>query len=379
VTTHILYSQYLQQQTQLSQSSRNSYAGVFSTLPAPTDLNADYFRQRSQELSPVTLGHFLTITRSFLKWSLEQAKTKAEKNRIELIISDLKTVKPRRLKETVTTEDLYTSEQLKAIFAACGDARDLAMFSVLYESGCRARELLSITFDRVKLLSDGTATVTINGKTGTREILIYRSVPALKAWLNVHPIGHGPIWTSLYRPFKPIDYTGLYSHAKVILERASLKVDKKRILHMFRHTRATELYNMGVRGIPLQKFMGWTSSDMENVYAHLSKADVDRELRSKDFGIEPETEKPAQLLSITKCPKCGENNDSKARFCTKCNLPLATDLIVQRLTEKEQLEFRVDTLEKALVWLLRRDGLSTEDFGLGPDPSPPLWDGVETK
>ena len=359
MTLHTLFQDYLTKQTQLLPNTRAGYAGLFSTLPAPADLTSDFFRRRSQELSPVTLRHVLTITRKFLRWWSDQAKTKAEQHRIELIMSDLKTVKPRKLTESVTVEDLYTPDELRKVFGACGDTRDLTMYQVLYESGCRARELLSMTFERVKLHDDGTATVVINGKTGTREIPLYRSVPALKAWLNVHPVGHGPIWTGLRRPFERITYTGFYCHAKTILERAGLKVDKKRILHMFRHSRATELVRLGVRGQSLSKLMGWTPrSNMEAVYVHLSNDDANSEMSVKVFGIEPGTEKPAPILSITKCPKCGEHNDAKARFCVKCNLPLSTDLIVQRLTEKEQLEERVEDLTRVLTLVLEKLGLN---------------------
>ncbi|MCK4483773.1 MAG: tyrosine-type recombinase/integrase, partial [Candidatus Thorarchaeota archaeon] len=234
-------------------------------------------------LSPATIKIEVVLAKRFLKHSGRDTSS-LEKDKLKL----------PRAEETITVADLYSKDELAAILNACIHTRDRAMLEVLYESAARASELLSMTFKNMTFNEDGTATIIISGKTGTRPVPLYQSVPALKAWLEVHPIGKGPIWTRLRRPHKPLTSRQSYGVLQQALDRAGV-VGKKRIVHMMRHTRATELVRLGIRGQVLSKFMGWTKkSNMEAIYVHLSTEDVTNELHAKVFGFatRKETRKP---------------------------------------------------------------------------------------
>ena len=99
-----------------------------------------------------------------------------EKEQIEIRLEELSAVKIPRRKDSVTIKDLYTREELRKILDATHHTRDRAMVEVLYESAFRASELLSMTFQGVAFQEDGTALVTTTGKTGTRQIPIFRSI-----------------------------------------------------------------------------------------------------------------------------------------------------------------------------------------------------------
>lgn len=367
MTIHKLYRKFLSEQTHLQESSLTTMTRIVSSFPAPTKLNGEWLRERSSEVTPSTVHTHKSHAIRFLKWWIVKDNTK--KSKAQEQIESIRHVRLPRIKRTVTVEDLYTRKELEQIFMAAKHTRDQALVQVLYESAFRASELLSMTFKRVKFDDDGTATVIVNGKTGTREIPLYRSVPALKAWMTVHPIQKGKLWIVLkHKKYNDIVYNSLYNLVSRVLTDAGLLKEKKRIIHMFRHTRATELVRMGVRGIPLQKFMGWKTGDMEQVYVHLSTLDVNNEIRSKVFGIDPIDAAPTPLLTSTKCPRCEHQNDSCALVCQKCNMPLSNDAIVQRLTEKESLQERVDNLEKMLVMMAEKVGVDASVFGLALPP-----------
>jgi len=331
------YIKFLSEQTHVSPSTLKLMRTRLKGFPEPDGLNTEWFRKRMKKVSPRTVRQELIQARRVLKWLGRDT-------------TDLERVKLPRVKDTVTVEDLYTREELEAIFKACTHTRDRAMFQVLYESAVRASELLSMTFENIIFNDDGTAAVTVKGKTGTRQVPILESVPALRAWMDVHPNGKGKIWTSIMRPYGPLSYGQLHNVTGLTIDRASLKRAKKKIVHMFRHTRATELVRFGVRGQSLSKFMGWTKkSNMEAVYVHLSTEDVNNEIRSKVFGMDQEETTQRPLLSSTTCPRCQTKNDQNARVCSKCNMPLSNDAIVVAMQQKERKEEEIERLVQERV------------------------------
>jgi integrase len=77
--------------------------------------------------------------------------------------------------------------------------RDKALISVLYESGCRIGEILSLKIRNVEFDNNG-AVLIVNGKTGQRRVRLIHSVPRLMAWLEHHPKNNDPdtsLWVCL--------------------------------------------------------------------------------------------------------------------------------------------------------------------------------------
>jgi len=87
-----------------------------------------------------------------------------------------KEVKVRRAKPAVTVEDLYTREELNAILQVCTRPQDKAMIEVLHESACRVGELVSMTFENIKFMTNGVVAAIVSGKTGTRTAFLFESV-----------------------------------------------------------------------------------------------------------------------------------------------------------------------------------------------------------
>jgi len=329
------YELFLSEQTHVAPTTMITMRRTLFRLPAPSKLDAKWFRKRIKEVAPATVRGELKLAKQVFRW-------------LGLSTEDLKRVKIPKGKG-VTVDDLYTRDELTAIFGACHDTRDRAIIEVLFESACRATELLSMTFENTTFNDDGTATVIISGKTGTRPVPIFQSVPALKLWMNVHPTGKGKVWLTLRQPHEPLTYSGLFQFVYKKVRAAGLKRPKRKTVHMFRHTRITELVRLNIRGQILAKLVGWSKeSGMEAVYVHLSTADVENEVKAKVFGLEPDKAIYEPLLKSTACPRCNTRNEQGARVCTGCNLPLSNDAIVKALEQQNvvrDLEARVTSLE----------------------------------
>ncbi len=322
-------------------------------VPSPDKITVVWWRKESKRLAPKTAQARRSIIFQALRFLGREEQ-----------IEELRKVKLARVPDSVTVEDLYTKEELALIFQHCRNPRDRAMLQVLYEGAFRAGELLSMTFKNIQFEEDGTATVIVSGKTGTRQVPLFASVPALREWMNHHPTGKGAMWVRLRGRFGdgPLGWSGLYITVQTVLKNADIK-SKKKLVHMFRHTRITELVRLGVRGQTLHKLVGWTKkSNMEAVYVHLSSDDVMNEVRTKVFGLEKDEEQQEPSIKPLKCPRCQEVNEPSARYCSKCNMPVSQDAIVQELEKKRGSDARIEDLEKkmeqlaeALNWMAGKD------------------------
>lgn len=329
------YNKFYDAQLQLKESSRKLLYRRLLNLPAPDDLTKEWFQKRVKAIAPSTARYDKTIILQVLEFLKRHEQAEI-----------IKSVKLPRVEATVTVEDLYTQEELNRIFAVPHNTRDRALLQVLYESACRISELLSMTFKNTSLHDDGTASIIVSGKTGTRQIPLFHSVPMLRDWLNVHPSGKERVWVSLRSPYNPMPRPRVYTMVAGTLEKAKVK-DKKRIIHMFRHTRITELVKLGIRGPSLWKLVGWKSGKMELVYIHLSTEDVENEMRSKVFGLEVDESHTQPNLEHIDCIRCGYHNEPQARYCSKCNTPIGKEAILQALDrEKDTFDGFADFLRE---------------------------------
>ncbi|RLI80892.1 hypothetical protein DRP04_07330 [Archaeoglobales archaeon] len=235
------------------------------------------------------------------------------------------------IKNRKLPEEILTEEDIKKMIDAARTPRDRAIVSVLYESGCRVGEFLSMKIKHVSFDRYG-AVVVVHGKTGYRRIRLVSSVPYLAEWLNTHPFKDDPeawVWISLNN-FRRLPYNSLRTVLRTIAEKAGVK--KRVNPHAFRHARATHLANFLTKA-QMKEFFGWVQdSDMASVYVHLSGRDVDRAIL-KLYGMEMDEDDNGELLRPKKCLRCGETNPATNQVCRRCFFPL--DEKAERLFEKE--------------------------------------------
>jgi integrase len=93
--------------------------------------------------------------------------------------------------------DLWTEEDDFIFYRYCPFSRDRCWHAVSRDTGCRPHELLKLKIKDivVQQLESGyqIARITVNGKTGTRNVRLNNSYPRLKDWLtNGHPFPGNP-------------------------------------------------------------------------------------------------------------------------------------------------------------------------------------------
>ena len=222
--------------------------------------------------------------------------------------------------------------------------------------GCRVHELLKLHIKDVVIekLDSGyhSARITVNGKTGTRDVTITNSYPYLKDWLSHgHPYGNNPnapLFCGVGRKNngrrisspRIIHSIFVYHYQKTVFPRLLNdplvpEEDKRKIKellqkpwnpHARRHTAATEISKEFKDDVLIDRYMGWSRTGNTRVKyqhyfsddAHISKLEADGFLPKGSSSLNKNKSKG--LLRPKPCPNCMEPNKPDARFCSKCIL-----------------------------------------------------------
>jgi hypothetical protein len=156
------------------------------------------------------------------------------------------------------------------------------------------------------------------------------SISSLKDWLNVHPfkdqqdkplfvcIEHGD-GNQKHRYGKRLEGQTVLRIIKQATKDAG--INKRVYVHLFRHSRNTDLEDKGAPRSARIFMFGWSpKSNMPEHYSHLSKEQNVDKIRIAD-GLKPQPQL-VDLLKPILCPRCSEQNSPTNKYCGKCAMPL---------------------------------------------------------
>ena len=240
--------------------------------------------------------------------------------------------------------DLITKYDIERLIGACNNTRDKALISLLYDSGCRIGEILTLRMKDV-IFDEYGLILNVHGKTGNRSVrIIGDSIAYLKDYLKSKDDNDEYLFTGLQKQnmHKQMKY---YDARKLLLNlKARTGIDKRIYPHLFRHTRASILASK-VPESPLESQMGWVhGSKMTSVYVNLSMRDQDNAIL-KAYGINI-NEKNEIEEKPKKCPRCDYLNPSNAKYCHNCWLPFDEKLALEYENKEKEIE---DKIEKSNI------------------------------
>src|SRR5947208_534770 len=201
----------------------------------------------------------------------------------------------RKEKSIYKPTDLWTPEDDSLFLKYCSNARDRCYHAMSRDSAARPHELLKLRIKDVifKLAPDKRqyAEILVNGKTGTRHILLIDSIPYVKDWIDRHPQGSNPnsilicgFGKSLNREINVRSLQGLYQKykteffPKLLVDKPTvLPEDKQKIRELLkkpwnpyirRHSSLTEKSAI-LKERHLRQYAGWSpGSNMHLKYLH---------------------------------------------------------------------------------------------------------------
>lgn len=251
--------------------------------------------------------------------------------------------------KTKLPKDMLSPEEVRSLITAALTERDRAFISVLYETGCRIGELLSLKMKQIQKHQHGFQ-ITVEGKTGSRRLLLIASTQYISAFLNHHPSKDDPnsyLWITANYNNKRITYSRICDILKATSRRAGIR--KAINPHNFRHSRATHLAKH-LTEAQMKEYFGWVQgSDMAATYVHLSGRDMDNALlKLHDIPI-PKEDKKENDFSLKSCSRCQLSNPPSNIFCSRCGIvldPEVADSLMKSNMERNKADDILDTLLK---------------------------------
>lgn len=289
-----------------------------------------------KDYSEWTKRDFKVILKIFFRWL----------RRTEDYPEEVRWIKANAGRNKALPEELLTEDEVKRMVNDATNPRDKAFILVLYESGCRVGEILSLRIRNVQFDEYG-AQLIVHGKTGMRRVRIIASAPALGTWLDNHPLKEdpdSPLWMGMGTRNRNsiLSYAAAKEMLKDIAKRAGIK--KRVYPHLFRHSRATVLANH-LTEAQLKQHFGWVQdSKMAATYVHLSGREVDDTLL-KLQGVRTEEGKKESEFKVITCPRCDEKNSPTSKFCSRCAAPF--DLKIA--TKIDEVKAKADRVLALLV------------------------------
>lgn len=344
------YLQHLQINLKMKSalSVYNSFRHLFHLaveIPKPfeeyteKDIRKYLATRRRENKSINTLSNNAGRIRQFFNWLYENNKEKANE-----VVGWIKTtIDHKQLKYG----DLLTEEEIKKMSDMATNERDRLIPIALFESGCRCDEFCNIKIGDFRI--DGEIVyVDVEGKTGKRTVFLKHSIPYLKAWLNNHPLHDNkkaPLFISLHR-HKHLQMANITLTYVINTLAKKAGITKKVYPHLFRHSRATNLTELGFNEAELRIYFGWSKdSKTPTIYTHLGQKQVSNKFKTIYNIKQEEKEKvDTELFTPKVCGTCGTENPPSNVFC-KCGRNLKMDKFEEMKTQLKEMEDNLEMMK----------------------------------
>jgi integrase/ribosomal protein L37E len=322
-------------------------------------LKFDFGKAKRSDIETVILAHgrlklavetkvqFKIMVKRFYKWLKDPDD--------EEYPSEVKWIKTSsRMNNSLLPEDILSEADVKAVMGVAEYSRDRAFVAMLFDSGGRIGEVLSLQRKNV-VFDDIGAVVVVDGKTGQRRQRLILSVPFVAEWLNDHPDKRpeAPLWVHHAQGCHEegpvvLDY---YAARKALLRlKQKAGISKPTNPQAFRHARATYLAN-NLTDAQLKKIFGWTqNSRMPGRYVHLAGKDVDEALM-RVHGMDPKGQEKKAELTVVQCVRCDQKNSSIQKLCTKCGMPLDLKSAIEAAEMKEKQAKQLEQADSKITQL----------------------------
>jgi integrase len=316
-----------------------------------------------------TYNHYLTILISFFKWLYypedavnDRPKPPAVKN-IGMLT--------RREVETYNHTDLWTLEDDELFFKYCNSKRLKCYHAISRDTSARPHELTSLKRKDVQFRQNADKTqfveVPVHGKTGSRFLPLFNSVPYVKDYLdNEHPQPNNPdapflcgVQKHLGKHIQPSRPTRDYADEKNAFtklldnpnvppeDKAKIKLLLAKPWHAYirRHSALTEKASNPDIAAVLESHAGWKEgSKMKKKYIHHFQNTASNSILQA-YGVLPKD--PDKLkLRVKQCPQCNEPNTPESKFCAKCRMVLTYDGYQEALESQKEKELEVQRLQQ---------------------------------
>lgn len=305
-------------------------------------VNALYKTLRDKGYSDATIETYKSVGRAFIRWHNEGVTPKGWR--------DVKS-NTAGWKRTLQPDDMVSWEDGEAMEKHTNSTQRKAILFTQLDGGFRPGELENLNYGDIQQ-RDGVFVARVReGKTGPRDVPLFRCAPYLQRWLNDHPDKRkdAPLWI-VERPSQgKTEYGGRYKAPAMtkairkIGERAG--ITKPLDFYNLRHSACALAKKEGLNTEMAAKKFGHTVKYYTETYGRLSTEDEIRRWRAH-HGLDEE-EGP-QIPKPKTCPRCNTFNTAGVEYCATCGGPLTMQAAAKAHDETEALRSKTERLEKRM-------------------------------
>jgi integrase len=247
-------------------------------------------------------------------------------------------IKRKTPKNSVMPQYLPTAAEMEKILNGSDDPQTRLFFNIVYESGARISEILTLQLLHVSFNAYG-ARLSLRGKTGQRIVPVVWNANSLREFIQNHPLKEKPDSNLWYftegDKILPIRYDTMRIRLKRLCK--ELRITKRIHFHLLRHQRLTEMAKCSLGESNIRKFAGWADdSRVVKTYINLSNVDVENSILEKMYGIKTNSDKEEEKLRV--CAKCNEVNPYFFKICQRCKTPLNEKELMENVMSQDRVK-----------------------------------------
>lgn len=245
---------------------------LFLTIQKPPDrITANDIRvylfkyQQERGISNRSLEKLRSCISSFFKWLI-----------VEGYIDKDPTLGISKIKFDKKPKTPCTQIDLEYLRKACETPKQKAVLEVLYSTGCRVGELVTLKKEDINW-QDKTVHLFGKGNKHRTSFLNAKAEVALKEYLETRTDDKEWLFVSDRKPHDQMHNSGIQKIIRSISERAGSNVNKNVTPHILRHTMATRMIETNSDITSIQKILGHTNINTTMTYVHntLESAKID--------------------------------------------------------------------------------------------------------
>ena len=235
----------------------------------PTDIRAFLIHQREDGHNEGGIHKFYQTTKVFLRWYEDELEPENWKNPIRKVKA------PRQVQELVDPVDEQTVKRILATFNDTDiiGARNKAMILMLYDTGVRAVELLTIQIENIDIVA-GSVKVMGKGRKARTVWMGKKCRKAVRNYIRFRGDKPGPLFLNRYTERSGgMEYSALRSMMRRACDFAGIKDVPQ--LHSFRRAFALNMLRNGADVYSLKELMG--HADLQVLQRYLKQTNEDLE------------------------------------------------------------------------------------------------------
>jgi site-specific recombinase XerD len=245
---------------------------VHSWPPTVASIQAFQVHKRDSGCSKATIRAYFRSLRAFCNWL--EAEGRLDDNPFAALDRPRKTRRLPRYTQPDSLKKLFAYLDRRAQEDELLAIRDLALFRLAYDTGCRGGELAAMLLDDLDLAR--CQVIVRDTKDGYDRVVFFgrRTAQVLGNWLDVRPSGSEVkeifLNRSRRRP-RPLTRNGIYQALQSRLEAAGIEQHVR--LHDLRHSYAVHALDRGIGLNHVQKQLGHANIETTAIYAEVSAED----------------------------------------------------------------------------------------------------------